>query len=478
MKTQRIPLFLFICLLFSCESIEDKALKGDLNAQLRLAYCYETGDSIGICDIEKAKFYYELAGKQGNLLSQKWLIHFYDSINDAKNVFAWYEISANQGNREAQHHLGDFYKWGWDPVASDTLKAINWYQKAANQNDTLALFKMGELWYYKNEKKGLELITKAAELKLSDACHFLGNYYSTIKDTEKTMFWYKKQFEAGDPYGYYYIGNYLLSKEKEPSKETIISALNYYEIAYVYFKDEGDTAKAIAMAENVEMMYELLNKYTDNYYLTDVAEWSLKSNDYQKAGEIYVKLHEWWEAYNCYAQWGDKEQLDKLRNLCSINLRNYDKTTNEWLAYHYYEVHNFNHHCATDQVSFGVEKTNEIDITLRVSITDNQICSNPRFYYTTRDGIVTNFDINVDMNQIKSGVEGEFFFRTRYEYFTLKLKKEQIYNFKDFIHGSNQKIVINNGKENITRILREREINNMRLMMEAYEMVGIIYYAK
>ena len=73
-----------------------------------------------------------------------------DSINDAKNVFAWYEISANQGNREAQHHLGDFYKWGWDPVASDTLKAINWYQKAANQNDTLALFKMGELWYYKN----------------------------------------------------------------------------------------------------------------------------------------------------------------------------------------------------------------------------------------------------------------------------------------------------------------------------------------
>ena len=160
----------FLCL--ACDNIEEKAMKGNLAAQLRLAHCYETGDSIGIRDIEKAKFYYELAGKQGNLLSQKWMINYYDSINDSKNAFIWYEISANQGNKNAQHILGDYYKWGWGEISPDTIQAINWYQKAANQNDTLALFKMGELLIHTNASKGLEVITKAAELKSSDACRF------------------------------------------------------------------------------------------------------------------------------------------------------------------------------------------------------------------------------------------------------------------------------------------------------------------
>lgn len=473
MKKGAILLTLMIGLLYSCDSIEDKALKGDLNAQLRLAYCYETGDSIGVQDIEKARFYHELAGKQGHLFSQKWLINYYDSKDDAKNIFVWHEIAANFGAKEEQHFLGDYYKWGWQPVEADTLKAIEWYQKAANQNDTLALYKMGELWFYKNTTKGLDIITKAAELKQSDACCFLGKYYSDKNDSEKALYWYEKQFEAGDPYGYYHIAKYLLAKEKTLTQATIIKALNYYEISYSYFKSKGDTYGALSLAENVAEMYELLNKHNNNYYLLDLAEWALKANDYQKAGKIYMEAHEWLEAYKCYYQWKDKKMLENLRRQCTINLRNYNKTVDEWWGYHYYELRNHKHYVSTNQVSLGVEKTKKINLTLRVSIIDSQMCSCPRFYYTNKNGLFTSFDVNINMDKIKSGSEQGFFSSTNYEYFDVELLDEYISDFKAFLSGTDQKIEINNGKENLRRALSDREINNMRLMMEAYEMVLI-----
>ena len=53
--------------------------------------------------------------------------------------------------------------------------------------------------------------------------------------------------------------------------------------------------------------------------------------------------------------------------------------------------------------------------------------------------------------------------------------KNEIKAFKMCLRGTNQKVVINNGNENVTRVLGEREITDLRLMMEAYEMLKITY---
>ena len=477
MKINTFTLSFFILFFLSCDNIEDKALKGDLAAQLRLAYCYETGDSIGIQDIEKAKFYYELAGKQGNLSSQKWLINYYESKEDAKNVYNWYEIFAKQGHKESQHTLGDYYRYSWDPVTSDTIKAIDWYQKAANQNDTLALFKMGELLIEKNVAKGLETITKAAEYKFPEACRYLGNYYSKKKDTKNAISWYEKQAEAGDPNGYYYIGKYILSLNENPDSETIINILNLYEAAYGLFFNAGETIDALSMARSIADMYELLNKksVTKNKYYLDIAEWRLKGNDYSAAGDIYIKAGEWIEAYKCFKSSGNTSKLNKLYNLCSVNLRNYEKTTNEWLAYHYYKLRDFSHPVNTNKMSFWVSKMNKVELTLRLSVTEYQMYSCPTLYYTNRDGEDMYFELNINMNSVKSGVHKGFFHSTEYEYFEVDLSDEQIKAFKMCLRGTNQKVVINNGNENVTRVLGEREITDLRLMMEAYEMLKITY---
>ena len=463
----------------SCENIEDKAMKGDLTAQLRLAHCYETGDSIGITDIEKAKLYYELAGNQGDLNSQKWLIKYYASKNDQKNQFKWYEISAKQGYRDSQHMLGDYYRWGWAGLTPDTLKAIDWYEKAANQNDTIALFRMGEVMIEKNYSKGLEIITKAAELKHSGACFFLGNLYSEKNDYKKAISWYEKQAEAGDPWGYSLIANLLLKKEKQPTRQTIIDALNYYEIAYVFFKSSG-RSEMIAMANLVADMYDLLNKQSNNDFLLELAEWRMKGNDYMAAGDVYVKAKEWLKAYECYVHGNETERVNKLYQTCAVKLRKYKKSRDEWFGHETYELPNFAHLYTTNMISFGTGKNErisgarEIYLELRITVTDYQICSCPEFHYTNRDGLYTSFTIDIEMNSVKSGTECGWLRNISYEYVINKLKIEEIAKFKEYLAGNNQKIKINDGQEDIIRELRVEEVNNLRKMMEAYEMLIIV----
>ena len=294
------------------------------------------------------------------------------------------------------------------------------------------------------------------------------------------MFWYEKEAEAGDPYGYYFIAKLLLDKEDNPTKRTIIEALNNYEIAYVYFKSNGDTGRSIGMANLVADMYELLNKQNNNSYILDVAEWRLKGNDFQEAGRIYTLANEWLKAYESYARIKDIESIRKLYQTCSAKLRKYKKTRDEWFGHETYELPNFTHMSATNTVSLGTGKNERISgaqdvyLELRVSVTNYQICSSPVFYYTNKDGLYTSFTIDINMNSVKSGVIEGWFSNTSYEYFTQKLQLEDISNFKNYVGGSGQKININNGDDEVIRELSEDEIINLRKMIEAYEMLIIV----
>jgi TPR repeat protein len=86
------------------KTIENKAEKGDAEAQLTLGRRYEKGDG-------RAQDYVE--------------------------AVKWYRKAAEQGNAVAENNLGAMYYKG-EGVPQDYVEALKWYQKAAEQGNAAA----------------------------------------------------------------------------------------------------------------------------------------------------------------------------------------------------------------------------------------------------------------------------------------------------------------------------------------------------
>jgi len=123
------------------------------------------------------------------------------------------KYGAEKGNADAQFTLGCYYggaeyhkvdgEWNsyhtLDGHSVDNTKQAYWYLQAANQGHTMAMGNLGNCYMYglgvvKDEKKGLELIQRAAELGDGFYQCRLGDYYSegvqmeigSHKETRKT----------------------------------------------------------------------------------------------------------------------------------------------------------------------------------------------------------------------------------------------------------------------------------------------------
>lgn len=129
---------------------------------------------------------------------------------------------AEKGNADAQYVLGNYYggaeydkeEGGWnnyrtaDGKSIDNAKQAYWYLQAANQGHTSAMGNLGLSYMYgtgvnRDEKKGLELIQKAASLGNAFYQCRLGDYYrdgvkmqvGTHKETRKSIDggWYNSE---------------------------------------------------------------------------------------------------------------------------------------------------------------------------------------------------------------------------------------------------------------------------------------------
>jgi len=95
------------------KALEVKGKDGDLEAQLRAATAYATGNGVA---------------------------------KDPSLAIKWYEAAARQGSAVAQTSLGLAYMSG-EGVEQDKAKAVAWYKKAARQNDPNALYSLGTAYY-------------------------------------------------------------------------------------------------------------------------------------------------------------------------------------------------------------------------------------------------------------------------------------------------------------------------------------------
>ncbi|CAB4380940.1 unnamed protein product [Rhizophagus irregularis] len=124
--------------------------KGNVLAQMNLAYCYLSGIETKI-DIRMVFNLYFKSAMSGNSIAQNYLGYYYKNgigINkDEKEAFKWYLKSAEGGNHNAQINLGICYRRGIG-INEDKKKAFDWYLKSAGGGNRDAQNEIGNCYYF------------------------------------------------------------------------------------------------------------------------------------------------------------------------------------------------------------------------------------------------------------------------------------------------------------------------------------------
>ena len=152
-----------------------------------------------------------LPAEQGHMDAQYYMGLLYLQGLGMKRDFAqarfWFEKAAEQGHYGAQHNLGTFHVKGLGGLKRDERQAVEWFTIAADRGYRDSKFILG-LCYLGGQgvphdvKKGLELVTRAAELGLLKAQNDLATIYQTgiegvPQDYQKAKFWYEKAADKG-----------------------------------------------------------------------------------------------------------------------------------------------------------------------------------------------------------------------------------------------------------------------------------------
>ena len=185
------------------------AERGDPRAQVRLAFCCETGSGCPQ-DLTRARMWYMKAAEQGDVSA---MIHAADLLLDGrggeKNVSEGLRLlrraaEEEEGGQEALLRLGLFYFRGEDVPAEDRPRAdelaFQWLERAAAQSDGKAYAPLGRLYLEgrgmeKDVPRGFSLVLDGAFEGDPYAQVLLGHLYEeglgTEPSREKALEWWK-----------------------------------------------------------------------------------------------------------------------------------------------------------------------------------------------------------------------------------------------------------------------------------------------
>lgn len=258
---------------------QNAAMKGHLDAQIKLALCYEEGR--GVPQIkDEAKKWYKRAGGDGNekarqkfislkydseiyknvikyrslLLSKaeygdsysqfllgEWLISHTRNPEYTREAIFWYTRAAKNGNIEAMFKLGEYYERNID--SSD---AIKWYKKAAKEGNKRAQLKLAEAYLYgtmvgKDVKESLKWFEyNGGPISGADLCK-IGHSYAvgdTVSiDMVKAVSYYRRAADMGDVVAQYKLG-IIYEKGKWVEKD-INAAKSWYKEAAAQGHEES-----------------------------------------------------------------------------------------------------------------------------------------------------------------------------------------------------------------------------------------------
>lgn len=216
---------------------EGLAEKGDKDAELKLAYLYDTGLA-GQQDINQATKWYGLAAEQGQPIAQYLLGQVYQlgKIGKSPNYAEakkWYKLSA-KNYPKASVALGFVY----ETVEDNYPKAMENYDSAAKAANPVGQFNLGLMYedgkgMPVNQDKAKDLYSKASEKFNAAATDELASMYfngnGVERNEQQALALYKKAAALGDSGALYQLG--LLSETGVATKLDFIKAISYYEEA-------------------------------------------------------------------------------------------------------------------------------------------------------------------------------------------------------------------------------------------------------
>jgi TPR repeat protein len=194
-----------------------EAEKGDVEAQNKLGYFYNTGTGVKKDDAEAVKWYRK-AAEQGHTNAQFSLGVMYQEgegvEKDPSEALKWYRSAAEQGFGKAQCNLGGMYEEG-KGVEQDYAEAVKWYRKAAEQEDASAQHNLGFMYangtgVEKDLAEALKWCRKAAEQGHAESQYSLGVMYANgtgvEKNLAKALKWHRKAAEQGHAWAQALLG--------------------------------------------------------------------------------------------------------------------------------------------------------------------------------------------------------------------------------------------------------------------------------
>ncbi len=196
--------------LVSFQFFKKAAELGYVKAQYALGGCYRDGFGVEQ-DFQKALYWYETAAKHGDIRALYQIGYLYEELNDPR---------ASQMYKEAVEESQKLIT-----VADET-----------NAYAVLAICSMRGKGILKDEKKGVELLRKAAlkgypnaQAKLG-SCYYKGFMCET--NIENAVKWFRRAAYNGDPQGQYRLGVYLLLDAKG-IKQNMADGINWIKKAAI-----------------------------------------------------------------------------------------------------------------------------------------------------------------------------------------------------------------------------------------------------
>jgi uncharacterized protein len=174
------------------ETLRQKAVAGNADAQLKLGEAYENGSGVPQNDEEAAKWY-QKAAKQGNAAAQLGLgVLLWTGRGvspDKAEAVEWYRKSAAQGSGTGMFDLGAAYFNG-EGVTFDSLEALAWFLLAQDHGSRPAVAAV----------QRLETTMRPEEV--NQAYSLIAKRYVTgnelKQDYSAAATWYQRAAERGD----------------------------------------------------------------------------------------------------------------------------------------------------------------------------------------------------------------------------------------------------------------------------------------
>ena len=202
-----------------------KAVRGDVDAQLKVGLMYAVGEGVAQNYKKAAKWLLNPA-EQGYDLAQFILGEIYatgrGAAKDYQKAASWYSKAAEQDNADAQYRIGVMYAEG-KGVQYNPNKAEMWLRKAAEQGDAKMQFSLGEryangLGVPHNSKEAEKWFREAAKQGDANMQFFLGRLYRepgevVAQDREEAVLWFSRAAEQGHAAAKFNLGVMYLNGE-------------------------------------------------------------------------------------------------------------------------------------------------------------------------------------------------------------------------------------------------------------------------